>query len=202
MSMAIQGSFSTSIALAPDDSPTAMVGETFGDPISEVAVLLAQSFREERQQALEASDAAEAARVREVEEQVQKLRERADSLRDAGWIRGATMAVSGGAGVAGSILSIGTSDAVSRVTAGFTGGGKVVEGVGIGFEGSHNSAAQRQQTEADLHEGRADAHKVASERYRDEADDAQRMTRKVMDFLENVKQSRDATEGAASGIRG
>jgi hypothetical protein len=208
MSIPIQGSssYSTSTDALPlevDVSSDSLFDQAFGDPITEVAVLLAQSFREERKQALEASDAAEAARVGAVEQQVQEVRERADSLRDAGWIRGATLAVSGGAAVAGAILSIGKSDETTdRLSTGFTGGGKLVEGVGMGFGGSYESAADKHQGEAHLHEGRADAYKVASERHRDEADEAQRMTRKVMDFLENVKQSRDAAENAASGIRG
>jgi len=206
--MAIQGSSSCSTSIdaltaTGDVSSASLVDQASGDPITEVAVLLAQSFREERKQALEASDAAEAARVREVEQQVQELRERADALRAGGWIRGAAMAFSGAAGLAGAVGSIGESDVdTRRLSEGFTSGGKLGEAVGAGFGGSYDCAAQRHQGEADLHEGRAATHKVASERHRDEADEAKRMVRKVMEFLEQAKESRDATAGAASAIHG
>ena len=177
--------------------------DTVGDPITEVAVLLARSFREERKQAQDASDAAEAARVREVEQQVQKMREKADALRTEGWIRGATMAVSGGFSAVGALRAMGKSDAdATNTMTTFSACGKGVEGIGMGLGGSYDATAQERQGEADLHEARANVHKVTSEKYRDEADEAQRMVRKVMEFLEQAKASRDATGGAAAAIRG
>ena len=113
------------------------------------------------------------------------------------------MALSGSAGLAGAGGSIGESDVdTRRLSEGVTSGGKLGEAVGAGFGGSYACAAQRHQGEADLHEGRAGTYKVESERHRDEADEAQRMVRKAMEFLERAKESRDATSGGASAIRG
>jgi hypothetical protein len=172
------------------------------DPITEVAVLLAQSFREDRKQANDLSDAAEAARLREGEQQVQEMREKASAIRSEGWIRGLTTAASGGCSVIGAGLSFRLSDAAtSRMTALFSGGGKAFEGMGSILGNGKAADAQEHQGEADLHDARATAHKVASEKYRNEADDAQRMITKVMDFLENVNESRHATDATASAIR-
>jgi hypothetical protein len=177
--------------------------KAIGDPVTDIAVLLAQSFREDRKQALQASDAAEAARVHEAERQVQEMREQASALRTGGWVKGASMVLSGGCTVAGACLSIGQSDGVAaRTTALFSGSGKGVEGIGMGVGESYEATARTHQDEADLHAARSRTHEVAAERYRDAADEAERMIKKAMDFLEQMKESGDMTAGSASAIRG
>jgi hypothetical protein len=190
--------------ISADDGALALpIDDTAGDPITEIAVLLAQSFREERKQARDASDAAEASRLHEAEQQVQAMRDKASSLRHEGWIKGATMVLSGGCGVLGAGGSIGQSEEDARRTmTRWSATGKGAEGLGVIFGNSYEADAQEHQAEADLHDARASAYKVSSEKYRDEADEAQRMTKKVMEFLEHARESRDATAGAASAIRG
>jgi hypothetical protein len=208
MSTRIEGSTPHSVSIdmltsADRDVSVSTIDGAVGDPITAVAVLLAQSFREERKQALDASDAAEAARVREVEQQVQKMRDKADALRAEGWIRGTTMVLSGGFSALGALQSIRKSDAdATNTMTRHSACGKGVEGIGTGLGGSYDATAQEHQGDADLHEARAGVHKVTSEKYRDDADEAQRMVRKVMDFLEQAKASHDATAGAAAAIRG
>jgi hypothetical protein len=186
-----------------DGVSTSTLDAASGDPITELAVLLAQSYREDRKLARAASDAAEAARVREVEQQVQEMRDKASSIRVEGWLKGGTMALSGGYSMLGACLSIDESDAAAaRITTGFSGAGKVVEGLGFGFGTRYGAAAQEHQAQSDLHDARANAYEATSEKYRDEADEAQRMARKSMEFLERMKESEDGTRAAASGIRG
>ena len=208
MSTRIEGSTPHSVSIdmltsADRGVTVSTIDDAVGDPITAVAVLLAQSFREERKQALDASDAAEAARVREVEQQVEKMREKADALRAEGWIRGTTMALSGGCSALGAVKSIGKSDADATHTMTSSAAcGMGVEGIGIGLAGSYDATAQERQGDADLHEARAGVHKVTAEKYRDAADEAQRMVRKSMEFLEEAKASHDAAAGAAAAIRG
>jgi hypothetical protein len=195
------GSHTTSFAtFASADSAPSLEAN---DPITEVAVLLARSLREDRKQALELSDVAEAARVREAEAQVAEMRAKADAIRQEGWVRGATMALSGGSSMLGGGLAIGKADTVANCTMTMSSGGaKAFEAIGVGLGNDESAAAQEHQAEADLHDARATGHKVAAEKYRDEADEARRMTKKVMDFLENVNQSRNAAAGTAAAIRG
>jgi len=174
-----------------------------GDPIPDVAVLLAESFREDRKQALDASDAAEAARLREAEQRVEEMRREADSIRHEGLIKGATTMLSGAATITGALLSIGESDIVARRTMDtFSAGGRCSEAIGTAFGSSFAADAKEHQGEADLHEARSSAYKVAAEKYRDQADEAKRMTKKVTEFLQQMTSTGDATAGSAAAIRG
>ena len=173
-----------------------------GDPIADLALVLAESFREDRKQALDAADAAEAARIREAEQQVQEMRNEASSLRCEGWIKGATTMLSGASSMAGAGLSIGKSEtAATRILTTFSATGKGAEGMGVGIGSTYAADAKEHQGEASLHDARASAYKVASEKYRDEADEAKRMIKKVTEFLEQAQKTGDATAGSAA-IRG
>jgi hypothetical protein len=182
---------------AVDDSLLAM-NESGGDPMTEVAILLARSFREDHRQALQRSDVEELARLREGEAKVQEMREKANAIRAEGWARGAMLAVSGGLNIGGAFTA--TSKAGDRAMNGLSGMGKLAEGAGSIFGNAYSANAVLHQAESDRHEGRASAHQIASEKYREEANSAQKMVGKVMDFLSNLSQSRTAAEGAASKV--
>jgi hypothetical protein len=174
------------------------------DPITEVAILLAQSFREDRKQARSLSDAAEAARFREVEQQIEQIREKADSLFMEGLIKGGAQ-IGGGA-----LSSIGGAEALEisepvkaqATMTRWSGLGDIGEGMGTAIGSGYARDAANGQAAADEHASRAAAHQAASEKYRDEAEEASRMNGKVLELLQNLNETRSATEGAAASIRG
>jgi len=172
-----------------------------GDPAAEVAALLAIAFQEDRKHAREASDLEELNRFQEGEMRVAELHRKADEIRSEGWTRGLAQVLSAGCSVAGGALSLKSSDphqgdALLSLS---SGGGKGLEAGGMIMGNGHQAEALDHQSNADRHEARAEASKVARDRFEAEASDAGRMFQKVMEFVKEMNEVRNATlQGVAS----
>jgi hypothetical protein len=174
---------------APFDLPS------LGDPVSDVAALLAMMFREDRKHARESSDLEEVARLREGEKRVEEMHEKADEIRGEGLARGLSQIASAGCSVAGGALSLSADDPHDGETLASlcSGGGKGFDAAGTIQGSDFAAAAVEHQAQADRHDSLAEAKKVARDKFAEEASDARQMIQKVMDFVKEMNEVRNAT---------
>jgi hypothetical protein len=168
---------------------------SLGDPAAEVAALLALSFQEDREHAKESSDLDEANRLREGEMRVAEMREKAEEIRREGWARGLSQIASAGCGVAGGALSLNADDPHKgdALLSLWSGGGKGFDAGGTIVGNGYQADAMAHQSEADLLESRVEASRVSRDKFAEEANDARQMVQKVMDFVKEMNEVRNAT---------
>jgi hypothetical protein len=168
---------------------------SMGDPAAEVAALLALSFQEDRKHANESSDLEELNRLREGERRVAEMHEKADEIRREGWARGLSQVASAGCSVVGGSESLGASDPHKgdALLSLWSAGGKGFDATGTILGNQYQGAAQDDQAEADLAESRMDACRIARDKFGEEANDARQMFQKVMEFVKEMNEIRNAT---------
>jgi len=177
------------------DLPVPFDLPSLGDPVSDVAALLALLFREDRKHARESSDLEEVARLREGEMRVAEMHEKADEIRDEGLARGLSQIASAACTAAGATASLNENDphVGEALSNRWSAGGKGFDATGNILGSGYAAAAVEHQAEADLHDSRADAKKVARDKFAEEANDARQMLQKVMDFVKKMNEVQNST---------
>jgi hypothetical protein len=177
------------------DLPVPFDLPSLGDPVSDVAALLALLFREDRKHARESSDLEEVARLREGEMRVEEMHQKADEIRSEGWARGVSQIANAACGVAGGALNLSADDPHEgeAVASLFSAGGKGFDALGGILGSGYAAAAVEHQSQADLHDSLAEAKKVARDKFAEEASDARQMVQKVLEFVKEMNEVRNAT---------
>jgi hypothetical protein len=177
------------------DLPVPFDLPSLGDPVSDVAALLALLFREDRKHARESSDLEEVARLREGEMRVAEMHEKADEIRSEGWARGLSQIANAACSVAGAASSLNEKDprVGDALASRWSAGGKGFDALGTILGSGYAAAAVEHQSQADLHDSLAEAKKVARDKFAEEASDARQMIQKVMDFVKEMNEVRNAT---------
>jgi len=194
---------SAPIGTRAGDLPLPTDFPNLGDPVAEVAALLAMSFQEDRKHAHESSDLEEANRLREGEMRVAEMHQKADSIRSEGWTRGLSQVLSAGCSVAGGAMSLGASDSRKgdALLSLWSAGGKGFDAGGMIMGNGRQADAVDHQAQADRLESRGEASKIARDKFADEARDVQQMFEKVMQFVKELNDVRNATLQAVASFK-
>jgi len=172
-----------------------------GDLATEMAILLAKSFREDRKHANESADLEELNRLREGEMRVAELHNKADEIRSEGLARGVSQicgAVCSGVGGGFALGDPKTADAYLSI---WSGGGKAFDAGGNIIGSGYQANAVERQSEADLHESRGEASKVVRDKFTEEANDARQMATKMLEFVKEMNETRNATLQIAASLK-
>jgi len=177
------------------DLPLPIDFPSMGDPAAEVAALMAILFREDRKHAREASDLEETNRLREGEARVAEMHQKAEEIRREGWARGLSQVLSAGCSVAGGAMSLKAADSHKgdALLSLWSGGGKGFDAGGTIIGNGFQADAVGHQSQADLLESRIEASRIARDKLADEASDARQMVQKVMEFVKEMNEVRNAT---------
>jgi len=169
------------------------------DPVSQAAILLVQSFRDERSEARKTAAFAELSRVREGEARVHEMHEKADEIRTAGLVKGIATAAGGVATLTGAAFALGkTSDSASQKAMTFgSGSGKVLESAGSIAGSQYDAQAAHHDANAVGHESLSEAARTAREEATAQANDAKQSAQNVTDALKEISAARNATLQAA-----
>jgi hypothetical protein len=166
-----------------------------GDPVTEVAALMAMLFQEDRKHARKSSDLEELNRLQLGEMRVAELHEKADEIRREGWARGLSQVAGSGCSVAGGAMSLNAGDSHrgDALLSLWSGGGKAFDASGTILGNNYQANAMDYQSQADLLESRAEGTKIARDRLVEEANDARQMFQKVLEFVKEMNEVRNAT---------
>jgi hypothetical protein len=195
------------------DTPSlpAPASTVVGDDIfAALAVLLTQLHQNERKSARESQGVEDAAKDKEDAAEVQAMHDKANDLRSEGLVTGLAEI---GAGVA-DILSAGCDASAARTddkiviadrklgSAVFGGASKGLEGAGKIAGGIYRTAQAQDDANAKSHAASASTYDRASKRAHDEEMDARDATKKVMEWLKEMRSAQDAARNAAASYRG
>jgi hypothetical protein len=174
-----------------------------GDPAAAVAALLAISFQEDRKHAKLASALVESNRLREGEMRVAEMNQKADEIRAEGWARGLSQVLSAACSVNGGIQSLREKEPhkAQALLSLWSEGGKGFEAGGMIIGNDHQADAVNHQAQADLLESRAEASRVARDKFEEEASDARQMLHKIMEFVKEMNEVRNATLQAVASFK-
>src|SRR5258708_926211 len=191
------------IGTSRGDLPLPLAFPDLGDPEAEVAELLAMSFQEDRKNANESSDFQELSRLREGEMRVAEMHQKADEIRREGWARGLSQVLSAGCSVAGGAMSLKADDSHKgdALLSLWSGGGKGFDAGGMIIGNGCQADAVDHQSQADLLESRAEANKIARDKFAEEASDARQMFQKVMEFVKEMNEVRNSTMQAVASFK-
>ncbi|MFZ5897564.1 MAG: hypothetical protein ACOY0T_41325 [Myxococcota bacterium] len=119
-------------------------------PEAQVAQLLAESARDQRDRVEQERSSIDEQLLQAEQHQVEALQEQADHVRAAGWIKGATMMLSGALGVAAAVNGLSSSSTVSAkcVSEGAGALGKSLEAAGALLGASEDAAAKGSEADA------------------------------------------------------
>ena len=154
-----------------------------GDLGAQMAALVIQNAKSQRNANHQIRDAQEHALAREEAAEVQALHDKADDTRTAGWVSGGAGMLSGGCTIAGSFASQG-SDARVR----WEGSGKIVEGIGSGFTGMAKGAIADDETRVEAHGNAAGFYERSLNATRDSLRESQDLLERVIDFYKAYQQ--------------
>ena len=153
---------------------------TLGDPMAEIAALLAMSFQEDRKHAKRLLDLEEASRLREGEMRIEAMHQKADEIVPKVGPGDSRSPAGAGCSAAGGIMSLTANDSHKgdALLSLWSGGSKGFHACGTIAGSSYQARAVVQQSEADRFESLADASRVARDKFSEEASDARQCSRK------------------------
>ena len=91
-----------------------------------------------------------------------------------------------------------TADAYLSI---WSGGGNAFDAGGNIIGSGYQANAVERQSEADLHESRGEASKVVRDKFNEEANDARQMATKMLDFVKEINETRNATLQIAASLK-
>jgi hypothetical protein len=161
-----------------------------GDLGAQMAALVIQNAKSQRDANHQLRDAQEHALLREEAAQIQAMHEKADDTRAAGWVKGGAGMLSGGFTIGGSF-----GPAQSEVRTRWNGASQIVEGFGSGFGGMAEGAIADDETRAKSHEHAAGFYERSLNATRESLRESQDLLERVIDFYKAYEQGQaDATK--------
>jgi hypothetical protein len=188
------------------------------DAIQEIAALLARTALDDRKDARRMRTATEKTIASQTRARIHELREKADAMRAAAWVSGASGMAAGACSVAGASKQLETASKLntagqltqSQQTANAkllqqapargqlgSGLGQITQGAGTLVAGAFQHAASEHETNAAEHEALAGRAERAVDEHSDEMAAAAELLCKVMDFLKDVRASQNGAAQAA-----
>ncbi|MET0593807.1 MAG: hypothetical protein ABW133_13980 [Polyangiaceae bacterium] len=172
----------------PASPPAADVSSTTsllveGDLGAQLAGLVIQNSKIQRDANHQLRDVQEHALAREEAAQVQALHDKADDTRWAGWVSGVFGMASGGCTIMGSFA--GSESAAGQR---WKGSGEIIGAFGKGADGMARGAVADDETRAQSHKNAAEFYGRALNATRDSLRESQDLLERVMDFYKGYQQ--------------
>jgi hypothetical protein len=197
---------SSHVLLSSDD----LTAEFSGDVNGSVAAMMLLHARDTRELAGQARSAEETNLAAQENEQVAKMREKADDLRAAGEWEGITTMIGGGLGVASGFVTMTGSTFKSGelkpgprgLSDGLSGTGTILGGIGKLGAADLHSDGDLADADATAAANRAEQSKRRLEDIKDMESDARDLARSAVDFYRDVSQTKADGDRAAVFLRG
>jgi len=172
-----------------------------GDPMEQIAALMARAFREDRKNARESAQLEERHIMAEGRKRVKAMRDEADATRTEAIMRGGAKILGGSMQIEAQVQEcsdlVGDEVDEDEYTNVMNGAAKAMDGIGDIAAGGYKADAAEHRADAVEHQSLEAAAERRADQYRNQMNDAQEMLRKISEFLQDVKSAQEGAKRAA-----